>query len=118
MAIHEIPRNVKGEGRILMIFSTKSLIYTCVTGGVGLIFYYLFGSLMGLTWLGIGIALIFAAIGFVVGTFKIPDTNGTEITRKLGGEDIDKAFLRWLKFKKKNNVIYTYLGTDEEGVKE
>ncbi len=99
-----------------MIFTTKSLIYTCATGVVGLIFYYIFGALLGLTWLGIGLALFFAAIGFVVGTFKIPDTNGMEITRKLGGEEIDKAFLRWLKFRKKGNVIYTYLGTKDEEV--
>ena len=97
-----------------MIFTTKSLIYTCATGVVGLIFYYLFGVLLGLTWLGIGLAVFFAAIGFVVGTFKIPDTNGMELTRKLGGEDIDKAFLRWWKFRKKGNVIYTYLGTEED----
>ena len=99
-----------------MIFTTKSLIYTCATGVVGLIFCYIFGALLGLTWLGIGLALFFAAIGFVVGTFKIPDTNGMEITRKLGGEEIDKAFLRWLKFRKKGNVIYTYLGTKDEEV--
>ena len=99
-----------------MIFTTKSLIYTCATGAVGLIFYYIFGALLGLTWVGIGLALFFAAIGFVVGTFKIPDTNGMEITRKLGGEEVDKAFLRWLKFRKKGNVIYTYLGTKDEEV--
>lgn len=97
-----------------MIFTTKSLIYTCATGVVGLVFYYLFGVLLGLTWLGIGIAVLFAGIGFIIGTFKIPDTNGMEITRKLGGEEIDKAFIRWWKFKKKNNVIYTYLKTEEE----
>ena len=97
-----------------MIFTTKSLIYTCVTGAVGLVFYYLFGAVLVLTWLGIGLALVFAAIGFTVGTFKIPDNNGIEITRKLGGEEIDKAFLRWLKFRKKGNVIYTYLGNEDE----
>lgn len=97
-----------------MIFTTRSLIYTCATGVIGLLFYFIFGSLLGLTWLGIGLALFFAAIGFVIGTFKIPDTNGMEITRKLGGEDIDKAFLRWWKFRKKGNVIYTYLGNEDE----
>ena len=100
-----------------MIFTTKSLIYTCATGVVGIIFYYLFGVILRLTWLGIGIALFCAAIGFAVGTFKIPDTNGMEITRKLGGEDIDKAFIRWWKFKKKGNVIYTYLGNEDEARK-
>lgn len=97
-----------------MIFTAKSLIYTCATGVIGLIFYFIFGAILGLTWIGIGLALICAAIGFVIGTFKIPDNNGTELTRKLGGEDIDKAILRWLKFKRKGNVIYTYLGTEEE----
>jgi len=100
-----------------MVFTTKSLIYTCATGVIGLIFYYIFGALLGLTWLGIGLALFCAAIGFAVGTFKIPDTNGMEITRKLGGEDIDKAFIRWWKFKKKGNVIYTYLGNEDEARK-
>ena len=30
MATHMIPRDTKGEGRILFIFSTKALIYTVV----------------------------------------------------------------------------------------
>lgn len=97
-----------------MIFTTKSLIYTCATGAVGLIFYYIFGKLLGFTWLGIGLTIFFAAIGFAVATFKMPDTNSFEITRKTGGENIDAVFLRWLKFRKKKNVIYTYLGTKEE----
>ena len=96
-----------------MIFTTKSLIYTVVTGLVGLIFYYIFGKLLGLTWLGIGIVVVFAILGFIVGTFKIPDTNSNELTRKLGGEEIDKAFLKWWKFKKKGNVIYTYLKEED-----
>lgn len=29
---YQIPRNVKGEGRILFIFSTKALIYTGIGG--------------------------------------------------------------------------------------
>ena len=31
---YQIPRNVKGEGRILYIFSTKALIYTAVGAGI------------------------------------------------------------------------------------
>ena len=34
MATYEIPRNVKGESRILFIFTTKSLIYSAVAGAV------------------------------------------------------------------------------------
>ena len=36
MATHNIPRNVKGEGRILSVFSYKALVYTAVGLGVGL----------------------------------------------------------------------------------
>lgn len=35
MATHYIPRNVKGEGRILYIFTTKALITTAIGGGIG-----------------------------------------------------------------------------------
>ena len=98
----------------MLIFTTKSLIYTCATGVIGIIFYYIFGALLGVTWLGIGLALLFVFIVFVVGTFKIPDNDSLEITRKAGGEYIDKAFLRWWKFKKKGNLIYTYLGTEDD----
>ncbi len=97
-----------------MIFTTKSLIYTCASGFFGLIFYFIFGKLLGLTWLGIGFVILFAALGFVIGTFKIPDTNALDITRKAGGEYIDKAFLKWWKFKKRGNLIYTYVDAKEE----
>ncbi len=97
-----------------MIFTTKSLIYTSVTGAFGLIFYFLFSKLLNLTVVGIIITAFFAFIGFAIGTFKIPETDGMEITRKLGGEEIDKAFIKWLKFRKRGKVIYTYLETEEE----
>ena len=41
MKSYYIPRNYKGEGRILYIFSTKAIIYTAVGVGIGLIFYFL-----------------------------------------------------------------------------
>ncbi len=97
-----------------MIFTTKSLIYTTVAGVFGLIFYFIFAKILGITWLGIGFVILFALLGFAVGTFKIPDTNAFEITKKAGGEYIDKAFLKWLKFRKKGNLIYTYVDAKEE----
>lgn len=33
MGTHYIPRNVKGESRILFIFSSKALLYTCACRG-------------------------------------------------------------------------------------
>ena len=52
MGTYNLPRNVKGEGRILFIFSTKSLITTSIGGAIGLVFYLIF-KLMGLTMVGI-----------------------------------------------------------------
>ena len=52
MRTYEIPRNYKGEGRILYIFSTKALIYTCVGAGIGLIFYVMF-KILGLSMIGL-----------------------------------------------------------------
>ena len=115
MGTYNLPRNVKGEGRILFIFSTKSLITTCVGGAVGLIFYFIF-KIFNLTMVGIVITLIFALIGYAIGMFKIPDTNGLEITRKTGGENIDDIIMRYIKFKKNNKKIYVY--TKEENTNE
>ena len=36
---YNIPRNVKGEGRILYIFSYKALVYTGIGIAIGLVFY-------------------------------------------------------------------------------
>ena len=113
MKTYYIPRNYKGEGRILYIFSTKAIIYTTVGVGAGLIFYFLL-KLIGLTMAGIIIAIIFGAIGFVVGTFKVPEIKKIEITRQTGGENIDDIIKRWIKFKGNKNKIYVYMNEEEE----
>lgn len=95
-----------------MIFTTKSLIYTSITGAIGLIFYYIFGSMLSMQWLGIGIAVFFAFIGFALATFKIPESQNFEVTRKNGGEKIDETILKAIKFKQKGKRIYLY--TKEE----
>ena len=112
MGTYNLPRNVKGEGRILFIFSTKSLVTTCVGGAVGLIFYFIF-SIINLKTVGIVITLIFALIGYTIGMFKIPDTNGFELTRKAGGENIDDIIKRYIKFKKNNKKLYVYTKEDK-----
>lgn len=105
MNSYEIPRNYKGEGRILYIFSTKGLIYTVVGLAIGLIFYFIF-KILGMTIIGIGIDVFFGVIGFVIGTLKMPDTKKFEFTKKTGGENIDNIIKRWIKFKKNKNKIY------------
>lgn len=105
MGTHMIPRNTKGEGRILFIFSTKALIYTVVAGLIGMPFYYLF-KLLNINMVGLIIVAVLALLGFCIGTFKIPDSEGLKITRLVGGENIDDVILRYIKFKKKKNKIY------------
>lgn len=51
---------------------------------------------------------IFGLIGFSIATFKIPDTNSFEFTKKTGGENIDEVIKRAIKFKMKKNKIYIY----------
>ena len=111
MGTYNLPRNVKGEGRILFIFSTKGLITTCIGGGIGLIFYFIF-SLLNLQTIGIIITLIFAAIGYAIGMLKVPNSNGMEIMRKTGGENIDDVIIRFIKFKMNKKKYYVY--TKEE----
>lgn len=113
MKSYYIPRNYKGEGRILYIFSTKAIIYTAVGVGIGLIFYFIF-KLIGLTMLGIIISVIFGAIGFSIGTFKVPEMKIFEITKKTGGENIDDIIKRWIMFKKNKNKVYVYKDIKEE----
>ena len=115
MGTYNLPRNVKGEGRILFVFSTKALIYTVVGIGIGFIFYLIF-SLVKLNIVGIIAIVILALLGFAIGTLKVPETNAFEITKKTGGENIDDVIKRAIKFKMNNKKIYVY-DFDKKGEK-
>lgn len=112
MQTYEIPRNYRGEGRILYIFSTKGLIFTCAGAGIGLIFYFVL-RMLGFSMAGIIITVICAAVGFAIGTLKVPESNTFDITKKTGGENIDDVIMRWIKFKKSGNKIYIYKQEEE-----
>lgn len=114
MNTYNIPRNVKGEGRILFIFSTKALIYTGIGCGIGLIFYVIF-SLLKIEFVGISIVAILGLIGFLIGTFKIPNSDNFAFTKKTGGENIDDIIKRAIMFKK-NKKIYLYTIEEKEMV--
>ena len=111
MGTYNVPRNVKGEGRILFIFSTKALIYSGIGALIGGIFYIIF-NLLGLTLVRIAVVVVFALIGFVIGTFKVPNIERFEFSRKTGGENIDDVIKRAVKFKMKKEKLYVY--TKEE----
>lgn len=115
MGTYEIPRNVKGEGRILFIFSVKALIYTAISGGVGLIFYFIF-NLIELKTVGIIITLIFALIGYVIGTFPMPEIPALKFTKQIGGQNLDDVIKRAIKFHFKKSKIYVYTGYEKEEI--
>lgn len=112
MRTYEIPRNYKGEGRILYIFSTKALIYTSVGAGIGLVFYFIL-KMLGFSMIGLIITLLLGLIGFIIGTLKVPESSAFEITKKTGGENIDDVILRWIRFKKNGNKVYIYKAEEE-----
>ncbi len=115
MGTYNLPRNVKGEGRILFIFTGKSMIYTVIGGIVGFVLFYLILSVLGLTVAGLIMIAFSALIGFLIGTLKMPNLEKFEFTRKTGGENIDDIIKRAIKFKTKGRKIYVY--KEEEDVK-
>ena len=113
---YQIPRNVKGEGRLLFIFSTKAIITTGIFGWIGAFIWWILG-MCGVTTVGLIITLVLGAIGFGIGTLKVPNMPGFEVTRKTAGENIDDVILRWIKFKmksKKKIYVYTEGGTKDD----
>lgn len=111
MGTYNIPRNVKGEGRILFVFSTKSMIYTAIGGVLGLPVYFIL-SAFNLNLIGIITIVLLALIGFVIGTFKIPEIGIIKSTKVVSGENIDDVIKRAIMFKKNGKRIY--INTKEE----
>lgn len=111
-----IPRDTKGEGKILMIFSKKSFIGTIIAAGVALITIYPICAIFGASLIGMIFVLLFGLIGFIITSMKMPNSSNFEILRKTGGEDIDEILLRLIKFKKSGKKIYSYYvgGNDDE----
>ena len=105
MGTYLIPRDMKGEGRILF-FSYKALLYTIIGLVPGGLLFFIIKPIHVITaWIVMG---VFAFIGFGIGTFPMPSAKGMEVTRKTGGEKIDEIIVRYIKFKKKKNRIYIY----------
>ena len=93
-----VPRSVKGESRLLYIFTMKSFVTTVAFGLIG-----------ALIWVipGIIITAIFAALGFAFGALKIPDVPMMGKFRKAGGENLTDIAFRFLTFRRKKK-IYIY----------
>lgn len=108
---YTVPRSVKGESRILYIFSVKSFLFTLGFGLVGILLYFLFAALK-LNIVGYVVIGVFAIIGFIIGSLKIPDTPIVGNLRKAGGEQISDIIFRALTFRKRKK-IYLYREDDK-----
>lgn len=114
---YNIPRNYKGESKILFIFSTKAFLWTGGGVFVGLVLNFILSKIIGIPKIGTVLIVIFGVLGFIVGTFKVPEIAGFKFTQKVGGEEIDKVFFRWIKFKKNGKKIYIYKEEEQKDVK-
>ena len=116
MGTYNIPRNTKGEGRLFYIFSTKALMWT--VGGIilGVILKTIlgiFGSLIKsasgiLSIIGIALIVILAILGFIIGTFKMPQNDRFEICKKAAGIGLDKVMIESIKFHFRKQKYYVY----------
>lgn len=112
MGTYYIPRNYKGETRILYIFTVKSLVTTAIGALVGSIFYLIFAA-MSMKMVGLILMALFALIGWAIGALKIPTIVAIPITKKIGGEPLSEIIMRYIKFKK-NKKIYMYYTKEEK----
>ena len=101
-----VPRSVKGESRILIVFTIKSFIFTLVFGLIGAGFGILFNSLIGLLP-SICVTGIFGGFGYIIGAAKIPDSSAMGPFRKAGGEYVSDIIFRFITFKRRKK-IYVY----------
>ncbi len=111
MATHYIPKDLRGETRILLIFTVKSLITTAIFGGVGVICYLIFRA-MKMSFVGILILALLALFGFAFGTIKMPRITGWKFTKNIEGDSMDDIVVRYAKFRS-NRKIYTYMKEDK-----
>lgn len=106
MGSYAIPNNkLKGEGRFLVIFTTKSLIFTAAGALLGTPIYLIL-SILGYKSIGLIIIAILALIGYLTATIKFPQTTG-KVGRYLAGDTLDEIIIKYIKFKK-SRKIYSY----------
>ena len=107
-----VPRNVKGESRLLYIFTIKSFIATLAFGLSGLGIWFLIQTLAGFTssiFVTIAVVAVLAGIGYALATVKIPDIPMMGALRKAGGENIGAMLIRLVTFRKKKKIyVYNY----------
>lgn len=106
MGTHIIPREVEGEGRILIIFSFKGFVGTLIGLGVGAMLYTVFSSFCA-SVVGWILLTICALIGFIIGQVKIPKSNAHPFFKQVGGDFVYEVIGKFIMYKK-NKKIYLY----------
>jgi len=107
-----IPREATNENKFL-IFSPQAALFTLIGFGIGLCFVLIFNFISEaagnkiLLYVGWGICILIAAIGYALGTFNIPETNAFDICKKTGGESAYVVIKRAITFNKRKK-IYIY----------
>lgn len=117
MKSYYLPREYKGEGRILYIFSKRSLIYTVAGAGIGIFFNEIL-KMLGINKAFLPLLLIFGILGYLLAVLKIPEGGSMEISKKLGGEKLEDVIKKWILFKMKHSKIYIYKENTIEETKE
>lgn len=105
-----VPRSVKGESRLLVIFTMKSFVFTAAFGLIGGGLWYLGSKVFGMGMvLGIIITIIFGGIGYIIGAAKIPDSPLMGPFQKAGGEYLSDIILRFITFRTRKKIyLYNY----------
>ena len=114
-----VPRNVKGESRILYIFTMKSFIYTLIFGLIGFFVGYIVGLLADISLIiKIIIIGIFGVIGYIIGAVKIPDSPAMGPLRKAGGEYLSDILFRIITFGSKKKIYVYNINRDVKNQKK
>ena len=106
-----VPRNVKGESRILYIFTVKSFLFTLAFGVVGFLIWQLISSILAIdnVFAMLICTAIFAGIGYLIGALKIPDSPLMGVFRKAGGEYLSDIIFRFMTFTRRKKIyLYNY----------
>lgn len=115
-----VPRSVKGETRLLYIFTIKSFIATLIFALIGVVVYLLLSSTTGMELIpGLILIAVFGALGYAITSITIPDIPQMGVLRKAGGENIGSMIVRLISFRftKKKIYLYNYKRKIDDGGK-
>lgn len=103
MQKHEIPRESENEGRILYIFTGRSIATTLIGLFIGLLIGTFLNKILPTLGMIIGAGL-FGLIGFLIGVVKIPEIVSMPVTKSLSGMYVDEAIMKYIKFKQRRSL--------------